>query len=124
MKIRTFKRLLAIALVSLLSACSTTGRFVVPPGSTLYLENRKEPVTVEPDGTVTTKPFGWGAIGSPPSRGIPYRLEKDGKTIQEGKLRVSIRVAAFIWPPIYGIAAIPLGFRDEITYDLVNGKQE
>lgn len=124
MNIRRLKLLFAAAVITLLSACSTQGRFVIPQGSSLYLENRTEPVTVAADGTVSTKPFGWGSMGVPPNRGIPYRLEKDGKTIQEGRLRATLRIASIFWPPIYGIAAIPVGLRPEITYDLVTGKQE
>jgi hypothetical protein len=124
MNFRSIRLFVAVAAIALLSACSTSGHFVVPQGSQLYLGDRPEPVTVEADGNVTTKAFKWGSIGVPPSRGISYRLEKDGKTIQEGKLRNTIRVASFFWPPIYGLIALPIGLRPEITYDLVNGTQE
>jgi hypothetical protein len=66
---------------------------------------------------VTTKPFFWTAAG-----GIRYRLEKGGATIQEGKLRARFRVVSIFWPPL-ALIYWPIGFRPEITYDLVNGTQ-
>ena len=59
-----------------------------------------------------------------PAKGIPYRLEKDGKTIEEGKLRAVLRVPALFLPPIVGILTVPTGFNPNITYNLVTGKQE
>lgn len=106
------------------TACSTSGHFVVPQGSQLYLANRSEPVTIQQDGQVQTTAFGWGKLGLPPTRGIPYRLEKDGKVIQQGRLRSKIRVASFFVPPVYGIFAYPVGLNGDITYNLVTGEQK
>jgi len=116
----------AVVLTSLLlvSACSTQGRFVVPEGSTLYLGNRPQPVQVQSDGRVSVHAFGWDAMGVPPNKGIPYRLEKDGKTLQEGKLRTVLRVPSLFLPPIFGILTVPTGLNPNITYNLVTGKQE
>lgn len=114
---------LALASLLLLSACSTQGRFVIPEGSKLYLDNRPEPVQVH-NGTVSAHAFGWDAMGVPPAKGIPYRLEKDGRTIEEGKLRAVLRVPALFLPPIIGILTVPTGFNPNITYNLVTGKQE
>ncbi len=108
----------------LVSACSTQGRFVVPAGSTLYLGGRPEAVKVQNDGRVDVHAFGWDAMGVPPAKGIPYRLEQDGKTVQEGRLRTVLRVQSLFLPPIFGILTVPTGFNPNITYNLVTGKQE
>ena len=47
-----------------LLGCTTTGKFVIPPGTELEVYER--PVTLAGDGSVTTKPFFWTAIGMPP----------------------------------------------------------
>jgi len=119
-----FRILFAASLVALLSACSTQGKFVVPEGSKLYLADRPDAVEIAADGVVTTKAFGWESMGVPPEAGIKYRLEKDGKTVQEGRLRPVFRVQALFLPPIFGIIVVPTGLNPNITYDLVKGKQE
>ena len=113
-----------IASLLLVSACSTQGRFVVPAGSTLYLGGRPEPVKVQTDGRVNVHAFGWDAMGVPPAKGIPYRLEQNGKAVQEGRLRTVLRVQSLFLPPIFGILTVPTGLNPNITYDLVTGKQE
>lgn len=115
---------LVVVLVAAATGCTTTGHFVVPEGSQLYLSNRTEPVAVKDDGTVTATAFGWGHSGFPPARGIPYRLEKDGKVIQQGRLRTKVRVSSFFVPPIWGVFAYPVGFNPNITYNLVTGEQQ
>lgn len=108
----------------LVSACSTQGHFVVPADSTLYLGGRPEPVKVQSDGRVNVHAFGWDAMGVPPAKGIPYRLEQDGKTLQEGRLRTVLRVQSLFLPPVFGILTVPTGLNPNITYNLVTGKQE
>lgn len=117
------KLLLIGILTGLASACSTTGKFVVPENAELYIYERPEPVNVAEDGTVTTKPFFWTAMGVAPSGGIPYRLEKEGETIKRGKLRAVFRPASIFWPP-FAVIYWPVGFNPDITYDLVNDTQE
>jgi len=104
----------ALGVVLCLSGCSTTGTFKVPEDSKLYIYERPEPVNVGADGKVTTKPFFWKA-----SAGIAYRLEKDGKIVNEGKLRSQFRPASIFWPPA-ALLYWPIGFRSDVTYDLVN----
>ncbi|MCG8611706.1 MAG: hypothetical protein MI864_14360 [Pseudomonadales bacterium] len=117
------KKLLSLlALVMVISACSTTGKFKVPEGSQLYLYKRPQPVQIGTDGTVTTKPYFWTAAGFPPGGGVPYRLEKDGKTIKEGRLRAKFRVVSIFWPP-FALIYWPMGLNPNITYDLVNDTQ-
>lgn len=110
-----------IALI--LSGCSTTGQFKVPEGSELYIYKRPEPVNVASDGSVTTKPYFWTAAGFPPGGGIPYRLEKDGEVIKEGKLRAKFRPVSIFWPP-FALIYWPMGMNPNITYDLINDTQE
>ena len=98
------------------TGCSTTGHFRVPPDSQLYVMGRA--VALEPGGTVTTHPFSWGGAG-----GIPYRLEKNGKEVQNGRLRSKFRVVSIFWPPL-GAIYWPMGFNPRITYDLVSQTQK
>jgi len=114
---------LALAVLVMVTGCTTTGTFKVPPGTDLYVYKRPEPVDIKADGKVTTKPFFWTAAGIPPESGIPYRLEKGGKTVKEGRLRAKFRVVSIFWPPAAAIYW-PMGFNPDITYDLVNDKQE
>lgn len=95
--------------------CATSARFTVPENSKLFIGNQPAPVVIAADGLVKTRPFFWDVAGS----GIPYRLEKDGTTLKEGKLRSQFRVVSIFWPP-YAIIYWPMGFRKGMTYDLVN----
>ena len=113
---------LAVSSVVLLNACSTHGKFVVPHGTELSIYERPaEPVPA--NGLVETKPFFWTAAGMPPVGGIPYALYKDGKITQKGKLRTKFRPVSIFWPP-FALIYWPMGLNPNITYDLVNGKQE
>jgi hypothetical protein len=112
---------LCFLMVSALAACTTRGRFVIPKGT--QLEVYRRPVTVGADGIVETRPFFWTAIGVPPAGGAEYRLLKDGKVLQEGRLRVVIRPVAFFWPPA-AIIYWPVGLNPRVTYDLVKGTQQ
>ena len=107
----------------LIVGCTTTGTFRVPPDTQLYVYERAQPETISSSGTVTSKPFFWTAAGVPPGGGIPYRLEKNGKTVKEGKLRANVRVVSFFWPPL-AVIYWPIGYNPNITYDLVKGTQE
>ncbi len=112
-----------IVALFLLAGCSTTGHFKVPEGSKLYIYERPEPVEIMAGGAVTTTPFFWTAAGIPPGSGIPYRLEKDGKVLKQGKLRAQFRVVSIFWPP-FSLIYWPMGFNPDITYDLINDRQE
>ncbi len=118
------KNIISVTVVSLaLSACSTTGTFNIPKDSELYIYERPQPVKVEANGDVTTTPFFWTAAGIPPGGGISYRLEQDGKTVKEGRLRAKFRVVSLFWPPFAAIYW-PMGLNPNITYDLVKDSQE
>ena len=117
------KLFLLLAAVIFISGCTTTGHFKVPEGSQLYLSKRPQPEKITPGGELTTKPFFWNVAGTPPSGGIPYKLEKSGKTLKEGKLRAKFRVVSIFWPP-FSFIYWPMGLNPDITYDLINDKQE
>ncbi|MDD5580776.1 MAG: hypothetical protein PHY16_16055 [Methylobacter sp.] len=114
---------LLLVLLMTLTGCTTTGHFKVPEGTDLYIYKRPQPVEVKPNGEVTTKPFFWTAAGVPPQSGIPYRLEKNGNVLKEGRLRAKFRVVSIFWPPA-ALIYWPMGFNPNITYDLVNDTQE
>jgi hypothetical protein len=118
-----FKRMIMVLFCVVAAGCSTTGHFKVPPNSQLYVYERPEPMQVQADGSVTTTPFFWTASGIPPDSGIPYRLEQNGRTVQQGHLRAKFRVVSIFWPPL-GALYWPMGFNPDITYDLVNNTQE
>ena len=110
------KSVLLLVCMAITAGCSTTGTFVVPEGSSLYINNRA--VAVEESGKVSTRPYFWSSIG-----GVPYRLEKEGQTLKEGRLRAKFRPVSIFWPP-YALIYWPAGLNPDITYDLVNDTQE
>ena len=110
-----------LVLLGAASACTTQGKFVIPPGT--QLEVYRRPVTPDANGLVVTKPFFWTAAGTAPTGGAEYRLLKDGQVVQDGRLRVKVRVVSFFWPPA-AIIYWPLGLNPDITYDLVKGTQQ
>jgi hypothetical protein len=110
------KIFLAVCLTLLVSACSTTSTIKVPQGSKLYINGNPEPVAIQENGEVTTRPFFWTAIA-----GIPFRLEQDDKVINQGKLRAKFRPASIFWPP-YGAIYWPVGFALS-EYDLTRTAQ-
>ena len=115
-----FKRMmlvLAALAVLFTMGCSTRAKFTIPEDSQLYLGDRTEAVEFRKDGkTVVTRPYAWPHIA-----GIPYRLEKDGEVIQEGKVPAGFRVACLFWPPV-AIAYWPVGFSGGRNYDLTTGE--
>lgn len=110
-------------LIAFITGCTTTGNFKIDEGSKLYIYERPEAVAVSPTGQVITKPYFWTAAGVPPGGGIPYRLEKDGQTTKEGRLRAKFRVVSIFWPP-FALIYWPMGLNPNITYDLINDTQE
>ena len=113
--------ILIVLLTLALPACSTRGTFVVPEGTLLEVYQR--PVTPDANGVVVTKPFFWTAAGMPPAGGVEYRLLKNDKVVQSGRLRSKFRVVSIFWPPMAWIYW-PMGLNPNLTYDLVRGTQE
>jgi hypothetical protein len=98
----------------LIMGCATSAHFKIPENSTLYVANKPAPVKIDSAGLAKTRPFFWNSAG-----GIPYRLEKDGTTLKQGKLKSQFRVVSIFWPP-YAVIYWPFGFRSGMTYDLIN----
>ena len=107
---------LTVLVTAPLIACTTQGTFVIPEGTQLEIYQR--PVTPEPNGLVTTRPFFWTAAG-----GIEYRLLRGNEVVQQGRLRARFRVVSLFWPP-FAETYWPMGLNPNITYDLVKGTQE
>lgn len=118
---KSFKIFALVALVVLFGACSTHGKFIIPPGTELEVYRR--PVVPDASGNVTTKPFFWTAAGIPPGGGVEYKLTKNGKTVKEGRLRAKFRVVSIFWPP-FALIYWPMGLNPDITYDLVHNTQK
>jgi len=114
-------RLTLLLLMGALAACTTQGRFRIPPGTELEVYRR--PVTPDAEGVVTTAPFFWTAAGIPPGSGIEYRLLRGGQVVKEGRLRAKFRVVSIFWPPL-GAVYWPMGFNPAIIYDLVDDTQQ
>jgi hypothetical protein len=111
-KMRIIARLVTPLIIGVAAGCSTSGQFKVPANTTLYLEER--PTEVSADGLVTTRPFFWTS-----APGVHYRLEKDGVTIERGRVPSQFRPVSIFFPP-YALIYWPMGFRSDLTYDLVN----
>ena len=117
------KNLFTVMILALLTACSTSGHFIVPEGSDLYINERPEPVKVGSNGKVCTEPFPWTTVGTPPVGGVPFLLKKNGEIIKAGRLKTEFRIESLIFPP-FAQFFWPMGFNSDITYDLVNDAQE
>ncbi len=103
----------ALALIALVSGCSTSAYFKLPEHSKVEIYKRG---TQYSEGLVTTSPFAWGATG-----GITYTLRDDnGTTLQEGRLRPSFRVSSIFWPP-FSLIYWPMKF-GQTCYDLTGTK--
>jgi hypothetical protein len=105
--------LLAASAAAVIAGCTTTAHFKVPENTTLYLEER--PAEIAADGTVTTRPYFWTS-----APGIHYRIEKEGATVQRGRIPSQFRPVSIFWPP-YALVYWPFGFLDDTTYDLIKG---
>jgi len=104
------KKILAlIALTLVFTGCSTNTYVKLPEDSVLKLNKVEDKTYTE--GRVVTRPFFWSAAG-----GIPYKVEKNGEVLKEGKLASKFRVASIFWPP-YAIIYWPMGFAQK-CYDL------
>jgi hypothetical protein len=111
-RLKTVLLFLAACSITFAMGCSTSGKFLAPERSALYINDR--PFIVGPNGLIKTRPFFWSSAG-----GIPYRIEKDGAVIQTGKLPSRFRVASIFWPP-FALIYWPIGLRTDMVYDLNN----
>ncbi|MDX2471329.1 MAG: hypothetical protein QNL04_12220 [SAR324 cluster bacterium] len=104
------KKLLIFIFLLLTASCSVKTSFVVPENTTLTIAGKEVPNEELKEYKRT--PFFWNKAG-----GINYSLEKDGKIVEEGKLKSKFRVVSIFWPPAAAIYW-PMGFAGT-NYDLV-----
>lgn len=109
--------LLFITASVLITGCSTSTKVIVPEGTELYIDDQH--VKIAEDNTVTTSPFFWSKAGDPPDGGIPFTLKKGKKIILEGHLLSQFRASSILWPP-FAFLYWPMGFEDNISYNLTN----
>lgn len=119
-RIKVIGKSLAFLLFAAIAGCATGAKFVLPPNSTIEIED--SPVVVK-DGYVETTAFFWGALGLPPTGGARYRLVQDENIVTEGRLRTTFRPQSLLWPPLIGLLLYPVGLDGTVTYDLVHGTQ-
>ena len=104
------KKLIVVISLLLLASCSVQTKFTIPDATTLTVAGKVVPS--EKLEEYDRRPFFWNKAG-----GINYTLEKDGKVVEEGKLKSKFRVVSIFWPPAAAIYW-PMGFAGE-HYDLV-----
>ena len=93
----------AVSLPLLLQGCTTSTYVKLPENSTMKIKRGQE-VSYQ-EGKIARNPLSWSS-----AQGIPYKIEKDGKVIKEGKMRSKFRPVSIFWPPV-GIVYWPIGFR-------------
>lgn len=119
-------KLISMIALFLVVSCSTTGTFKIPAGSQLFIQGKPIPQTIvtnaKADETQLTEykrtPFFWDVAS-----GIPYRIEKDGKILDMGKIKSQFRVVSIFWTPA-AIAYWPLGFNKKEVYDFTSKMDE
>lgn len=108
------KKLLVLTLAALfVSGCSITTYVKLPEDTVLKIKRGQE--LPHEEGELTRTPLSWSSAG-----GIPYKLEKDGEIVQEGRMSSKFRVASIFWPPA-GAIYWPMGFRHK-CYDFTTGE--
>lgn len=106
------KLLLIVSIALFVSGCSITTYVKLPEDTVLKIKRGEE--TPHSQGKLTRTPLSWSSAG-----GIPYKLEKDGEIVQEGRMSSKFRVASIFWPPV-GAVYWPMGFRYP-CYDFTKG---
>lgn len=113
----TMKRKILLTLVAAviaLTGCSVRTSFIIPEGTKLIVND--VPLTSQEVEKYSTNPFPWRY-----TKGIPYRLEKDDKVVEEGNLKSTFRVSSIFWPP-FSIIYWPMRF--DGSYDLTKPNQK
>lgn len=106
------KILSILTILLFLASCSTSTTFTVPKGQTLFIEGKE--ISKSEHAVYKRQPFFWDV-----AKGIPYRLEKKGKVVSQGRVKAHFRVASIFWPPA---AIIYWPMRFEPNYDFTSGK--
>ena len=108
------KNLISTLLLALtLVGCSTSTYIKLPENSVLKIKRGDQ--VAHQEGKLVRPPLSWSSAG-----GIPYKIEKNGEVIQEGKMRAKFRPASIFWPPA-AMIYWPIGFRQN-CYDFTSGK--
>jgi hypothetical protein len=114
-------RVLSVMIVLfVLSGCSTSTSFMLPPNTDLMINGERIPLDVKDEAghvTLERRPFFWSSV-----MGIEYILLQDDKVIKKDRLPSAFRVESIFFPP-YAIFYWPIGFRFK-CYDLSNPKKE
>lgn len=97
------KNLILIAFSLGIMGCQTSTHVKLPEDSVLKIQSR-DPVAFK-EGEVKRTPFFWTSAA-----GIPYKVEKNGQVIREGKMSAKFRPVSIFWPPA-ALIYWPLGFR-------------
>lgn len=107
------KYIAILTILAIVTGCSTSTYVALPEGGVLkIMRGEQQPYR---EGKVERTPLSWSSAG-----GIPYKIEKDGQTIREGKMRAKFRPASIFWPP-FAILYWPIGFRlacNDLTGDV------
>jgi hypothetical protein len=103
-----------LMLLFVVGGCSTTASFKIPEGTNLVI--RDIPVSAGEVLEYKRTPFFWDV-----TPGIPYRLEKDGQLVREGKLKSHFRVASIFWPP-FSLIYWPMRFDGPYDLTVPNAK--
>lgn len=97
------KYLVVMAVSMTMMGCATSTYVKLPENSVLKVQRGNELPYKE--GMVKRTPLSWSSAG-----GIPYKIEKNGKVIGEGRIRAKFRPVSIFWPPA-AIIYWPIGFR-------------
>jgi hypothetical protein len=95
-----------------LAGCSTSTRVKLPENANVQFDDNFKNY---PQGNIERRPFFWSSAG-----GIPYKVEKNGEVLSQGRLHSSFRIASIFWPP-YALIYWPMGFGEE-CYDLTGAE--
>jgi len=110
------KKLITFSLVVVMFiciGCKTTASFTIPQGTNLFVDDIE--LTNQETKRYKCSPFFWSK-----TTGIPYRLEKEGKIVEQGKLKSTFRVSSLFWPP-FSIIYSPMKF--DGPYDLTQSNE-
>lgn len=112
---KTIAMIVALLSFFVLSGCSTSASFKLPPETNLLIKGERVAFEPVPDAegrpVLKTVPYFWDAFGD-----INYSLVQNDKVVREGKLPSQFRIVSIFWPP-YAYIYWPFGFRLN-CYDL------
>lgn len=109
-----------LLLFALLSGCSTSASFKLPPDTDLMIKGERVVFESEKDEKgnpiFKTTPFFWDVAAD-----INYSLVQKDKIVKQGQIPAQFRIISIFWPP-YAFIYWPFGFRlncNDLTKDFV-----